>query len=159
MQRNSGVTQAAQSSLSLAQTNKGWELLRLLTVQRAERLRQGRNRVAEPLSSPQIAWVPHQSAEIRICLQLALGDERLGCIVTDCTTTTSCTSAVLLCSGQGAAGAAMSHVTMTFCCPMGAPAKPGFALGQASPTELGSARNSGALCYFSCCSQVCFSKR
>lgn len=81
MQRNLGVTQAAQSPLSLAQTNKGWELLRLLTVQRAERPRQGRNRVAEPLPSPQIAWVPHWFAEIRICLQLVLGDERLGCTV------------------------------------------------------------------------------
>lgn len=46
---------------------------------------------------------------------------------------------------QGAAGAAMSHVTMTLCCPKGAPAKPGFALSQASPAELGSAGDTGSL--------------
>lgn len=54
---------------SPAQTNKGHELLGLLTVWGTKRVGEGRNKVTDPLAFRQIAWLPLWLIEIKTCLQ------------------------------------------------------------------------------------------
>lgn len=69
---------------SLRQTNQGRELLGLLAVRRAERLRDLRNRVTGSLSSRQITRIPHQ-LKSELAHSFVLGKEGPGRTATACT--------------------------------------------------------------------------
>lgn len=69
---------------SLRQTNQGRELLGLLAVRRAERLRDLRNRVTGSLSSRQITRIPHQ-LKSELAHSFVLGKEGPGRTATPCT--------------------------------------------------------------------------